>query len=172
MSTDTTWSVLTPTAPITLAPVTPAFDSLRMSSSALFSGTAINNPLLGAMTKDPDHMLQGTPAAALLSELGPEASDLVSRRTHGLSPFTGTDLDALLRNMGVTTIVPTGVSVNEALFGLCIEAANLGYCLALPTDAIAGLPRSYAEDVVRYSLSMMCNLTTSEAVLGSWRAHS
>ncbi len=58
--------------------------------------------------------------------------------------------------------------VNEALFGLCIEAANLGYRLALPTDAIAGLPRSYAEDVVRYSLSLMCNLTTSEAVLGCW----
>ncbi len=132
------------------------------------AGTAINNPLLGAMLKNPAHMLQGTPAAELMSELGPAPSDLVSRRTHGLSPFTGTDLDTLLRNMGVTTIVPTGVSVNEALFGLCIEAANLGYRLALPTDAIAGLPRSYAEDVVRYSLSLMCNLTTSEAVLGCW----
>ena len=61
------------------------------------AGTAINNPLLGAMTKNPAHMLQGTPAAALMPELGPTPSDLVSRRTHGLSTFTGTELDALLR---------------------------------------------------------------------------
>jgi nicotinamidase-related amidase len=132
------------------------------------AGTAINNPLMGAMTKDPAHILRGTPAAELLPELGPEAVDLLSVRTHGLSPFTGTDLDALLRNLGVTTIVAVGVSVNEALFGLCIEAANLGYRIALPIDAVAGHPRSYAQDVIRHSLALMTNRTTVADVVAAW----
>jgi nicotinamidase-related amidase len=132
------------------------------------AGTAVNNPLMGAMTKRPEHILRGTPAAELIPELGPEPVDLLSVRTHGLSPFTGTDLDPLLRNLGVTTIVPVGVSVNEALFGLCIEAANLGYRIALPTDAIAGHPRQYAQDVIRHSLALMTNRTTVEAIVAAW----
>lgn len=133
-------------------------------------GTAVNNPLLGRMTKNPRMIREGTPEAELLAELGPEQGDLVSLRLHGMSPFSGTSLDAWLRNSGVTTIVPVGVSVNEAIFGLCLEAANLGYRIALPTDAIAGYPRAYAEDVVRHSLSLMCNLTTTDAVRAAWSA--
>jgi nicotinamidase-related amidase len=132
------------------------------------AGTAVNNPLMGAMTKRPEHILRGTPAAELIPELGPEPVDVMSVRTHGLSPFTGTDLDPLLRNLAVTTIVPVGVSVNEALFGLCIEAANLGYRIALPTDAIAGHPRHYAQDVVRYSLALMTNRTTVDDIVAAW----
>lgn len=133
-------------------------------------GTAVNNPLLGRMTKNPRMIREGTPEAELLAELGPEQGDLVSLRLHGMSPFSGTSLDAWLRNSAVTTIVPVGVSVNEAIFGLCLEAANLGYRIALPTDAIAGYPRAYAEDVVRHSLSLMCNLTTTDAVRAAWSA--
>ena len=131
-------------------------------------GTAVNNPLLGHMTKNPKMIPVGTPEAELLPELGPDPTDLVSTRLHGMSPFSGTSLDAWLRNCGVTTIVPVGVSVNEAIFGLCLEAANLGYRIALPVDAIAGHPRRYAEDVVRHSLALMCNLTTVAAVRDCW----
>ena len=131
-------------------------------------GTAVNNPLLGRMTQNPRMIREGTPEAELVPELGPEPLDLVSVRHHGMSPFGGTSLDSWLRNEGVTTIVPVGVSVNEAIFGLCIEAANLGYLIVLPIDAIAGHPRQYADDVVRHSLSLMCNLTDAATVLARW----
>jgi hypothetical protein len=68
----------------------------------------------------------------------------------------------------VRTIVPIGVSVNEALFGLCIEAANLGYRIALPLDGIAGFPREYALDVIRHSLALMSNRTTVADLVKSW----
>jgi nicotinamidase-related amidase len=132
-------------------------------------GTAVNNPLLGRMTKNPTMIREGTPQAELLPELGPLEGDLVSIRHHGMSPFGGTSLDAWLRNSGIRTIVPVGVSVNEAIFGLCLEAANLGYRIALPTDAVAGYPRSYALDVLRHSISLMANLTTTADVLDAWR---
>src|SRR5690242_18891355 len=46
-----------------------------------------------------------TPGAAVLPELGPEPTDLVLSRWHGVGPMGGTDLDAVLRNLDVSTIV-------------------------------------------------------------------
>ena len=132
------------------------------------AGLSINNPMMAYVVKNPDQVRQGTPAADLCPELGPEPEDIENRRIHGLTPFTGTELDAILRNLGVRTIVPVGVSVNEALLGLCISAADLGYRIALPTDAIAGLPRSYAEDVVRHTLSLLANVTTTTQLREVW----
>ncbi|MGP0030966.1 MAG: isochorismatase family protein [Acidimicrobiales bacterium] len=132
------------------------------------AGLSINNPMMAYVTKNPDQVLEGSPYAELVPELGPEPPDIVVRRIHGLTPFTGTELDPILRNLGIRTIVPVGVSVNEALFGLCLSAADLGYSIALPTDAIAGLPRSYADDVVTHSLSLLANLSTTEAIRDAW----
>ena len=53
-----------------------------------------------------------------------ETSDLVVPRLHGLSPFQGTELDSLLRNLGVRTIVGVGVSVNVAITNLAFDARN------------------------------------------------
>ena len=78
----------------------------------------------------------------------PGAGDIVCNRIHGLTPFTGTELDPILRNLGTRTIIPVGVSVNEALLGTCLTAADLGYQIALPADAIAGVPAEYADAVV------------------------
>jgi nicotinamidase-related amidase len=134
------------------------------------AGITINNPLMAYVTKNPNQVLAGSPYAELVPELGPEPEDIVVCRIHGLTPFTGTELDPILRNLGIRTIVPVGVSVNEALFGLCLSAADLGYRIALPTDAIAGIPRSYALDVVKHSLSILVNVTTTEALRNVWDA--
>ena len=56
-----------------------------------------------------------------------QPSDLVLSRIHGLNPMAGTDLDPILRNLGVTTIVVVGVSVNIAITNLVMDAVNLGY---------------------------------------------
>ncbi len=62
-------------------------------------------------------------------------------RVHGLTPFGGTELDAVLRNMGTKTLVPVGVSVNVAIMGTCLAACDLGYQIVLPTDAVVGRAR-------------------------------
>lgn len=102
--------------------------------------------------------------------VGVEDSDLVMPRLHGVSPMTGTSVDPVLRNLGVTTIVATGVSVNVALLGLAFEAVNLGYQVVIPRDATAGVGADYVEAVFRNTLSLLATLTTSEAVLDAWDA--
>ncbi len=104
----------------------------------------------------------GTPGAALVAELGPEPSDIVVARMHGMTPFMSTSLDQMLRNMGITTIVATGVSVNVGILGLCINAVDLGYQVVLVRDAVAGLPADYADSVIEHTLSMLATITTAE----------
>jgi nicotinamidase-related amidase len=89
-----------------------------------------------------------------------------------LTPFTSTDLDQVLRNLGVRTIVAVGVSLNESLLGLCTAAADLGYGIALPTDAVAGVPRSFSEQVLEHSYRLLATLTTTDAIVEAWATTS
>jgi nicotinamidase-related amidase len=132
------------------------------------SGTTINCQLVAAALRNPDHLLQGTAATELMAGLGPEAGDLVSPRFHGVSPFTGTSLDTWLRNLGVQTVVATGVSVNLGILGLAIEAVNLGYRVVIPRDTVAGLPADYAEAVLTTTLPLISTLTTADELISVW----
>lgn len=132
------------------------------------SGTTINCQLVAAALRNPDHLLAGTPATELMPGLGPEPGDLVSARLHGVSPFTGTSLDTWLRNLGVRTVVATGVSVNLGILGLAIEAVNLGYRVVIPRDTVAGLPPDYAEAVLTTTLPLISTLTTADELISVW----
>ena len=110
----------------------------------------------------------GSKGAEVMPELGPEDGDLVLGRLHGVDPFTGTELDAILRNLGVRTVVATGVSVNVALLGLVVGAVGTGYQVVLPTDGVAGVPVDYADAVLANTLSMLATLTTCDEVAAAW----
>jgi nicotinamidase-related amidase len=111
----------------------------------------------------------GTPGAELLPELGPAPSDLVLRRSHGIGPMGGTDLDAVLRNLGVSTIVAVGVSVNLAITNLCMDAVNKAYRVVVPRDAVAGIPTDYASTIIDNMLSLLATITTTDELIGTWK---
>ena len=75
-----------------------------------------------------------------MAALAPRDGECVVTRFHGLTPFHGTELDQLLRNLGVRTVVATGVSVNIGILGLTIEAVNAGYQVVIPREAVTGTP--------------------------------
>jgi nicotinamidase-related amidase len=110
----------------------------------------------------------GTEGAELLPELGPAPSDLVLRRNHGIGPMGGTDLDAVLRNLGVSTIVAVGVSVNLAITNLCMDAVNKAYRVVVPRDAVAGIPTDYANSIIDNMLSLVATITTTDDLLEVW----
>ncbi len=114
----------------------------------------------------------GSAEARLLPELGPEPSDLVLQRYHGLGPMGGTDLDAVLRNLGVTTIVGIGVSVNVAMTNFAMDAVNAGYQFVLPRDAVAGVPREYADAVIDNTLSLISTVVVADDVVRAWEMPS
>lgn len=132
------------------------------------AGSATNAPLLAVMLRRPGHLVVGSDAAQIMPELDPQPGDVISSRGHGLSPFIGTSLDMTLRNLGVRTVVATGVSVNIGVFGLVLEAVNLGYSAVLPTDCVAGVPPEYAAEVIERSLSLMATCVRSEDLIDLW----
>ena len=67
------------------------------------------------------------------------------------------------------TVVATGVSVNLGVFGMALTALDLGYQVVIPTDAVAGVPREYADAVLEHSLSLIATLTTTDELLASGR---
>jgi nicotinamidase-related amidase len=102
-------------------------------------------------------------------EAGPEPSDVVLTRWHGIGPMGGTDLDAILRNLGVSTIVAVGVSLNIAIPNLVMDAVNKGYRVVLPRDAVAGYPAEYGTAVIDNSLSLLATVTSTDELLATWR---
>jgi biuret amidohydrolase len=110
----------------------------------------------------------GTLGAAVLPELGPEPTDLVLRRWHGVGPMGGTDLDAVLRNLEVSTIVVVGVSLNIAIPNLVMDAVNAAYRVIVPRDAVAGIPTEYGTAVIDNTLSLLATITTTDELLRVW----
>ena len=132
-------------------------------------GANSNARLFRGVQRSPVALLPGTPAVEVVPELGPEPEDLVLTRTHGLNPMAGTDLDPVLRNLGVRTIVVTGVSVNVAVPNLVMDAVNLGYDVVLPRDAVCGIPQEYADAVIDGTLALLATVLTTDDLLDVWR---
>ena len=109
----------------------------------------------------------GTPATDVVPEFAVQPSDFVLSRIHGLNPMAGTDLDPILRNLGITTLVVVGVSVNVAVTNLVMDAVNLGYQVVLPRDAVAGVPTDYADAVIDNTLSLLATVTMTDDVVAA-----
>ena len=129
---------------------------------------ANHNAKLFAIGRGQVDIAPGSAGATLLPELGPEPSDLVLTRWHGVGPMGGTDLDAVLRNLGVTTIVAVGVSLNVAIPNLVMDAVNAAYRVVVPRDAVAGIPADYGAAVIANTLSLLATVTTTDVLIETW----
>lgn len=165
-------------APVAVPNIARLLDAARAAGVDVVHCLAHNRPdgrggnrnarLFGAVAKLGVDLLPGA-GGDLLPELGPEPSDIVLTRLHGIGPMGGTDLDAVLRNLGVSTIVGVGVSVNVAIPNFVMDAVNAGYRFVLPRDAVAGVPADYAEAVIDNTLSLLATVTTTDHVVSRWR---
>ena len=132
-------------------------------------GASANCLLLAASHKGPA-MLPGSEAVRVVDELAQADSDYLVPRLHGVSLFHDSELDSILRSLGVRTIVLTGISVNVALMGTTIEAVNRGYQVVIPRDAVAGVPMDYARQVLENSLRVLATLSSVEKIASIWQS--
>lgn len=132
-------------------------------------GANRNSRLFRAAGRLPVQQYPGTAAVRIAAPIEVTGEDLVVRRLHGLSPLAGTDVDALLRNLGCRTLVVTGVSANVAVPNAVFDAVNLGYTAVVPADAIAGVPADYTSVMVRNTLALVATVTTTDELLDRWR---
>ena len=57
---------------------------------------------------------------------------------------------------------------NVGVLGLCLGAADLGYRVVVPSDAVVGVPVDYGDEVLRHSIAMVATLTTADELLAGW----
>jgi nicotinamidase-related amidase len=133
-------------------------------------GANRNARLFAGVRKSPVRLTPGSAAVQVPDEIGVAPEDILLPRYHGLGPMTGTQLDSILRNLGATSIVGVGVSVNVGMTNLAFDAVNRGYQIVMPRDAIAGVPGEYAEAVIDNTLALVATISTTDAVLAAWTA--
>jgi len=131
--------------------------------NTVFAGRA--KKAAAAHPRDPAELAE---FAEVVPEIGVEPGDLLMSRLHGMSPMTDTGLDLVLRNMGVSTIIAAGVSLNVGVMGLVIEAANRSYDVVVPRDAAVGVPVEYGEMVLANSLAIVSRLSTVQELIDIW----
>ncbi len=134
-------------------------------------GANRNARLFRAAERLPVQQLSGTTAVRVAAPIEVGEEDFVVRRLHGLSPIQGTEVDALLRNLGCRTLVVTGVSANVAVPNAVFDAVNRGYTVVVPSDAIAGVPSDYTPVMIRHTLALVATVATTDEVLGGLGRH-
>ena len=129
-------------------------------------GAATNLTVTRAMTGGSGGLGHGP----IVSQLRPCPEDISLGREHRDDGLYISPLDAYLRNLGIRTVIITGVSANIAVNGTAIEAMNRGYRVIVPSDCIAGDPPEYVEQLLRYSIRNVALVTPVQVVLDYWDA--
>lgn len=132
-------------------------------------GMSVSTPLVEQMIKSGKlPFVRGSEAAAIIPELGPEPQDFVISRTHGWHPFEGTELDSILRDIGIKTVIAAGVSINIGVQGIVVEALNRNYRAVVASDCTAGFPPEYAEMSLKYGVGIVARIATAKDIVAAW----
>ena len=103
--------------------------------------------------------------AELIPELGAKDGDLrVTKRTWGAFPHT--DLEAKLREAGITHIVLTGISTSIGVESTAREAYALGFNVTLAIDAMTDMDEGAHENSVTRIFPRLGETGTTDEVIG------
>ncbi len=82
-----------------------------------------------------DHAIAGTEGAKVIPELEPKEGDFIipKRRYSG---FYGTDMEMLLGELGVDTVILTGMHAHMCVRHTAADAYYRGYNIIIPTDGV------------------------------------
>lgn len=95
------------------------------------------------------HNLVGSVQTQLMPELGPEPGDVVIDTKRRLSAFRDTDLELILRDLGVDTVLLAGINTNTCVLCTAFEAFNRDLRVVVVGDAVASM---YGDDLHEFGL--------------------
>jgi len=83
-----------------------------------------------------DALVDGTPGVEIYPELAPATSEHVIKK-HRYSGFFGTDLDIILREWGIDTVIVSGTTTENCCFATARDAMFRNYRVVFLSDATA-----------------------------------
>jgi len=104
-----------------------------------------------------DHAIKGTKGAEVIDELKPTSSDyIIEKRRY--SAFFNTDLDLLLRELEVDSLILTGVSTDVCVLHTAADAFFRGYKIIIPEDCV----EAFTEEGHKWALDYMRRIYKAE----------
>ena len=79
-------------------------------------------------------MPRGSWDAQVLDEIAPAEDEMIFRKTSS-NVFVSTNLDYVLRNLGVRSLIVAGIMTDQCVEIAVRDACDLGYLVTLITDA-------------------------------------
>jgi len=115
-----------------------------------------------------EHAIEGTRWTEFVTRVEP--SDLIVQTKKRLTAFYPSDLDFLLRNLGVTAVVLNGCLTDCCILNTAFDAGNLGYRVTVLRDLVRG-SRPDLEEAALSIVAMHTGVVADAADLaGAWMA--
>ncbi|MBV8133529.1 MAG: cysteine hydrolase [Alphaproteobacteria bacterium] len=101
---------------------------------------AVENMTLDGRDRSLDYKISGIDVprgswdAQILAEIAPSEDEMVFRKTSS-SVFISTNIDFVLRNLGVRSLIVAGMMTDQCVESAVRDACDLGYLVTLVTDA-------------------------------------
>jgi ureidoacrylate peracid hydrolase len=109
------------------------------------------------------HVPKGSRDAEVLDAIAPATDEIVIAKTSS-SPFISTNLDYVLRNLGVRSLILAGILTDQCIDSSARDACDLGYLVTIATDACATHSRERHEGALRNNRGYARQRTTAELV--------
>ena len=106
-------------------------------------------------------LIQGEPGAEIVPELAPAPGECVVNKP-GKGAFHATDLEASLRERGITHLVLAGVTTEVCVQSTMREASDRGFTCLLASDATASYIPRFRDAVL--------DMVTSQGAIVGWTA--
>jgi nicotinamidase-related amidase len=109
-------------------------------------------------------LVAGDWGARVIDALAPEPGDIEVYK-HRISAFRDNELDSVLQQMGVSTLIFTGINIDRCVFASLMDASFAGYHCLLVTDACATPSAQPVIDSVIFLTRLLYGFTTTSAAM-------
>ena len=142
-------------------------DKRNLAPTVQFKGKRTADGVGYAEHSPIDHgpsLVQGSWGARVIDELAVSPADITVHK-HRLSGFWDNELDTLLRQQGITTLLFTGINTDRCVFSTLQDANFLGYDCVLLHDACSTPSPAYVTKGVLYIVQLLHGFVGSAAAL-------
>jgi ureidoacrylate peracid hydrolase len=106
---------------------------------------------------------RGSWDAQVLDEIAPAGDEIVLPKTSS-SVFISTNIDYVLRNLGVRSLIVAGVLTDQCIDSTVRDACDLGYLVTIPVDACATLSAERHDSALRNNRGYCRQIATAALV--------
>lgn len=112
------------------------------------------------------HLLENDPAGQVIEELAPLEDEVVIRKTTD-SALTGSNLRLMLHNMGIDTVVVTGVLTDQCVSGTVRSLADESYKVWLIEDGCMAATHEIQEHELTVLNNIYCHVINTDECLAA-----